>query len=88
MVQLVCTFLLSKQGFLETAMFIGDDPLTQETLIDIATKLQLKKHHPNIIGVQFVQIGTVPGAREHLRALARLGSQVGVCDLFACGGLS
>jgi hypothetical protein len=74
---------LSHRGtnFHRHVFFTADDPLTKETLIDIAAKLKMRKHHPNIIGIQFVQIGTVSGARESLRALAQLGPLVGVCHL-------
>ncbi|KAI0939133.1 hypothetical protein AcW1_004251 [Taiwanofungus camphoratus] len=47
----------------------SDDP--EGDLVDIAASLKAKKHHPNIVGVQFVQIGDDPDATRELRDLTR-----------------
>jgi len=47
----------------------GDDP--KNVLVKIAAELKPKKHHPNIIGIQFVQIGEDQKARKELRTIAR-----------------
>ena len=47
----------------------ADDPLV--SLEAAARRLDSAKHHPNCVGVQFVQIGDDQGAKEALELLTR-----------------
>lgn len=48
---------------------VADAPLP--ILEKWAAHLDAKKHHPNIVGVQFVQIGNAPGCDVALLALTK-----------------
>lgn len=48
-------------------MLAGDDP--HQVLVDFCARMKDSKHHPNAVGVQFVQIGNDPGADTALKKL-------------------
>jgi hypothetical protein len=45
----------------------AEDP--RDVLVDAALRIRSHKHHPNCIGIQFVQIGNDEGAEEALKNL-------------------
>ncbi|PVF99471.1 hypothetical protein CPB86DRAFT_796488 [Serendipita vermifera] len=58
-----------------------DDPAP--VIQSAARELDEKKHHPNIIGIQFLQIGDEEGAKETLESLAR-GPVRNMVDTVSC----
>lgn len=50
-------------------LYVGDAPLP--VLEKWAAHLDANKHHPNAVGVQFVQIGNAPGCTAALVALTK-----------------
>jgi hypothetical protein len=50
------------------SVFTADNP--SEVLDEVCVRMKSSKHHPNAIGIQFVQIGNADGANDALRDLA------------------
>ena len=45
----------------------GENP--RDVLVEAALRIRVGKHHPNCVGIQFVQIGNDIGAEEALKSL-------------------
>lgn len=47
-----------------------------KVLTELSAEFRTKKHHPNWMGIQFVQIGNDAGAKEALEKLTELNTGV------------
>lgn len=47
-----------------------------DVLTELSAEFRAKKHHPNWMGIQFVQIGNDAGAKEALEKLVDLNTGV------------
>ncbi|KAI0919304.1 hypothetical protein AcV5_002260 [Taiwanofungus camphoratus] len=60
----------------------------EKVLQKAASCMRERRHHPNLINVRFVQIGTDPGMREALERLARLDNMVDTIPYEGSGSLT
>jgi hypothetical protein len=68
--------LLSPQVKANRLLPLDSDP--KDELLTAAARLKNNNHHPNAIGIQFVQIGNDSGADAALKALAALQIDVSI----------
>ncbi|KJA24876.1 hypothetical protein HYPSUDRAFT_85703 [Hypholoma sublateritium FD-334 SS-4] len=56
------------------------DDKPEDSIADAEQEIKAKRHHPNSIGIQFVQIGNDEQAKEALQALSYGSAKVGMVD--------